>query len=168
MLAFLGGTGPEGRGLALRFAMAGEATMIGSRDAGRAATAAEELRKAIVPDMIDGELSEQETERRWQHLEDMSMAQQMSLYPRRYLASNPTVDRMIETVERMEEALSGTVPAPPPMMAVVQVGDPLEVSPKRSKNGVGLLVDIESSLQSMLDRLSTESPLFDNTSGPDD
>ena len=36
MLAFLGGTGPEGKGLALRLAMAGEAVVIGSRDAGRA------------------------------------------------------------------------------------------------------------------------------------
>ena len=39
MLAFLGGTGPEGRGLALRLALAGEAAIIGSRDAGRAAAA---------------------------------------------------------------------------------------------------------------------------------
>ena len=30
MIGFLGGTGPEGRGLALRFAMAGESVMIGS------------------------------------------------------------------------------------------------------------------------------------------
>jgi NADPH-dependent F420 reductase len=43
MLAILGGTGPEGKGLALRLAMAGEATIIGSRDAARGAAAAEEL-----------------------------------------------------------------------------------------------------------------------------
>ena len=43
MLAFLGGTGPEGKGLALRLAAAGEPAIIGSRDAGRAAAAAEEL-----------------------------------------------------------------------------------------------------------------------------
>ena len=43
MLAFLGGTGPEGRGLALRMALAGEEVVIGSRDAARAATAAQEL-----------------------------------------------------------------------------------------------------------------------------
>ena len=43
MLAFLGGTGPEGKGLALRLAAAGEPVIIGSRDAGRAASAAEEL-----------------------------------------------------------------------------------------------------------------------------
>ncbi len=43
MLAFLGGTGPEGKGLALRLAMAGESVVIGSRDAGRAQEAADEL-----------------------------------------------------------------------------------------------------------------------------
>jgi NADPH-dependent F420 reductase len=54
MLAFLGGTGPEGRGLALRFALAGEETIIGSRDAGRAATAAEELRQLAPGASIEG------------------------------------------------------------------------------------------------------------------
>ena len=39
-VGFLGGTGPEGRGLALRLAMAGHRVLIGSRDAGRARAAA--------------------------------------------------------------------------------------------------------------------------------
>ena len=43
MLAFLGGTGPEGKGLALRLALAGEQVVIGSRNQGRAETAAAEL-----------------------------------------------------------------------------------------------------------------------------
>ena len=43
MLAFLGGTGPEGKGLAVRLALAGEEVVIGSRDAARASAAAEEL-----------------------------------------------------------------------------------------------------------------------------
>ena len=38
-LAFLGGTGPEGKGLAMRLALAGEAVIIGSRDAERARAA---------------------------------------------------------------------------------------------------------------------------------
>jgi NADPH-dependent F420 reductase len=54
MLAFLGGTGPEGRGLALRLAAAGEAAIIGSRDASRAATAAEELSELAPGGKIDG------------------------------------------------------------------------------------------------------------------
>ena len=54
MLAFLGGTGPEGRGLALRFALAGEEIVIGSRDASRAATAAEELQQLAPGTRIQG------------------------------------------------------------------------------------------------------------------
>ncbi len=42
-IAIVGGTGPEGRGLALRLAMAGHEVVIGSRDAGRAADAASGL-----------------------------------------------------------------------------------------------------------------------------
>ena len=40
MIGFLGGTGPEGRGLGLRLALAGYDVMIGSRDATRAQQAA--------------------------------------------------------------------------------------------------------------------------------
>ncbi len=54
MLAFLGGTGPEGRGLALRLAMAGESVIIGSRDASRAANAADELRALAPQAKIEG------------------------------------------------------------------------------------------------------------------
>ncbi len=43
MLAFLGGTGPEGRGLALRLALAGEEVIIGSRDSARAKETADQL-----------------------------------------------------------------------------------------------------------------------------
>ena len=54
MLAFLGGTGPEGRGLALRMALAGEDVTIGSRDASRASEAAEELLQAAPGKNIQG------------------------------------------------------------------------------------------------------------------
>jgi NADPH-dependent F420 reductase len=49
MLGFIGGTGPEGRGLALRFALAGERVMIGSRQEERALQAAESLWSLIDP-----------------------------------------------------------------------------------------------------------------------
>ncbi|MCI0356252.1 MAG: NADPH-dependent F420 reductase [Acidobacteria bacterium] len=45
-IAIVGGTGPEGRGLALRWARAGEDLIIGSRDAERAQRAAEVVAKA--------------------------------------------------------------------------------------------------------------------------
>ncbi|MEO0655131.1 MAG: NADPH-dependent F420 reductase [Pseudomonadota bacterium] len=42
-LAIIGGTGPQGKGLALRFARAGRAVALGSRDGARAAVIAAEL-----------------------------------------------------------------------------------------------------------------------------
>jgi len=46
-LAFLGGTGDQGRGLARRFAMAGHPVVIGSRSAERAEAAAADLRDSV-------------------------------------------------------------------------------------------------------------------------
>ncbi|MSQ22184.1 MAG: NADPH-dependent F420 reductase [Dehalococcoidia bacterium] len=43
MISLIGGTGPEGRGLALRFAMAGEKVFIGSRSQERGQQIAQEL-----------------------------------------------------------------------------------------------------------------------------
>jgi NADPH-dependent F420 reductase len=46
-IAILGGTGPAGMGLALRWGRAGETVIIGSRDAQRAADAAEQIGKKV-------------------------------------------------------------------------------------------------------------------------
>jgi len=45
-IGILGGTGPQGRGLGRRFAMAGHEVLLGSRDAGRAQESAAELAEA--------------------------------------------------------------------------------------------------------------------------
>lgn len=55
MIAIVGGTGPEGSGLALRWARAGEQVVIGSRDAARAqATAAQLAEKAGALGSVEG------------------------------------------------------------------------------------------------------------------
>jgi 8-hydroxy-5-deazaflavin:NADPH oxidoreductase len=46
-IAIIGGTGPAGMGLALRWARAGETVIIGSRDAARAQQAAETIRQRV-------------------------------------------------------------------------------------------------------------------------
>lgn len=55
MIAVVGGTGPEGSGLALRWARAGESVVIGSRDGERAkASAAQIAEKAAVLGSVEG------------------------------------------------------------------------------------------------------------------
>lgn len=53
-IGILGGTGPQGRGLARRFAAAGHQVLLGSRDASRAAAVAAEYRDLPGPGSIIG------------------------------------------------------------------------------------------------------------------
>jgi NADPH-dependent F420 reductase len=48
-IAIIGGTGPAGMGLALRWARAGETVIVGSRDAARAQQTAEAIRQRVGP-----------------------------------------------------------------------------------------------------------------------
>jgi len=48
-IALIGGTGPEGFGLALRWVRAGETVIIGSRDSQRAQEAADKIKQAVGP-----------------------------------------------------------------------------------------------------------------------
>ena len=57
LLGFIGGTGPEGRGLALRLALAGESVLIGSRDLNRAAQAVESMSSQVPTGLIRGALN---------------------------------------------------------------------------------------------------------------
>jgi 8-hydroxy-5-deazaflavin:NADPH oxidoreductase len=54
-IAVLGGTGPEGFGLALRWAKAGETVIIGSRDAQRAQDAADKIKQRIPGANVSGD-----------------------------------------------------------------------------------------------------------------
>ena len=57
MLAFLGGTGPEGKGLALRLAMAGQEVIIGSRSEERTGEAAASLKELAPQAVISGRVN---------------------------------------------------------------------------------------------------------------
>jgi hypothetical protein len=59
VVGVLGGTGPQGRGLAVRLAAAGQRILIGSRDADRAAEVAAEVAARAVPAAVGAEVSVQ-------------------------------------------------------------------------------------------------------------
>jgi NADPH-dependent F420 reductase len=61
-LAFVGGTGPEGLGLAVRFAAAGHAIVIGSRSAERARDAADMVRANVPDAQVEGRLNQEAVE----------------------------------------------------------------------------------------------------------
>ena len=53
-IAVIGGTGPQGRGMAYRFAKAGHRVVLGSRDASRAQATAEEIRARLPQAAVSG------------------------------------------------------------------------------------------------------------------
>ena len=61
-LAFVGGTGPEGLGLSVRFAAAGHAIVIGSRSRERAEEAAATVRAKVPSAQVEGRLNQEAVE----------------------------------------------------------------------------------------------------------
>lgn len=119
------------------------------------------LRKAVMPDMIEDTLDAKEIDRRWRQLEDMELAQKLSLYPREYVASKPTADRILETVRRFEDHLSDDDDESricPPEKAILEIGTPIEVSSKRDRSATQdpVMAELEHSLNTMLEKLSEE------------
>ena len=92
------------------------------------------LRKMILPDLVEGEVAEVERLRRWRQLFDLEVAQQIYHFPPDYLGPDPTPERLIETVERYEEALGSVSPTVHgPMHLRFDVGEAIEVNPVRDK-----------------------------------
>ncbi len=108
-IAILGGTGQEGRGLALRWARAGHAILIGSRDPGRAQATAADLRQAIPGSTASG-------------MDNRAAAERGAIV---VLAVPYAAHRA--TLEGVRDALRGkvlvdvTVPLVPPQVARVQL-----------------------------------------------
>lgn len=139
-----------------------ETEWLGGAKEGSVIARVKEIRRAILPAMVDGNLSPEELDRRWRQLTDASFAQSLGQYPARYVASRPTVDRILETVERFNEHLCGDETPHGPMHAIVQVGEPIEVSPKRDRSARvdPLLQAIEQSLTGLLEKTADECALY--------
>ena len=86
------------------------------------------LRTAILPDLVEGVISDAERDRRWEQLDRINLAQRLSLYPPGYLEGLPSTERVLETVERLEEDLTDVATVHRPIAVTVTVGEPIPVS----------------------------------------
>lgn len=110
------------------------------------------LRKALLPALVAGDLGVEEREKRWKLLFDLEVAQQAYHFPPDYIAQDPTPERIIETVERYEEVLGQRSPTiHRPMRVTLTVGEAIEVDAKRER-GVAdpLMGELRRSLQQLL------------------
>lgn len=121
------------------------------------------LRMKIFPEMTHNRLEVAERKRRWQQLEDTYLAQQIDCYPENYVVSNPTVDRVLETIEKFEEDMTDSCTIHGDLKVVLDVDDAIEVSPQRVR-GVDedpLITQIRERLEAMLGQLQNESKPFE-------
>ncbi len=140
-----------------------EEQWLGKRQTGGVVPRIKAIRMKIMPDMIAGQITEQERKRRWRQLADVYLAQQISCYPPDYLAERPSVDRLLETVERIEEDMTDKARVHGRLKAIIEIGEPIEVSPQRDRSAEvdPLMGEIEQRLKEMLNKLALESPIYE-------
>jgi hypothetical protein len=72
-------------------------------------------------------------------------------YPPDYLRNNPTPERILETIERLEEDLTDQIRVHGEIHATITVGEAIEVSPERPRGMADpLLAQVHNQLVSML------------------
>ena len=118
------------------------------------------IRAAMLPEMIAGELTEPERARRWEQIADTYLAQQVHFYPPEYFGSHPSPEQLLETVERFEEDLTDTVRLHRPIHAVLQVGEAITVDPVRERHAETdpLMARLRTDLETMLGQLKERRP----------
>lgn len=110
------------------------------------------LRTAILPGLVEGNLTHDDHAERWRHLSDLYLVQQLHCYPGDYL-EHPTAERILETVESFEEDLTDTARAHFPMRVVITVGDAIEVdgSRDRSQETDPVMTELRASMLHLLE-----------------
>ncbi len=120
------------------------------------------LRSRMLPDMIEGNLSSEERSRRWMQLEDIYVAQQISCYIPNYLRDFPSIDRLLETVERYEEDLKDKTTVHGALKVIIDVDEPIVVTDQRRPKGDEdpLMTQLRDRLQAKMTHLAKESKIY--------
>jgi 1-acyl-sn-glycerol-3-phosphate acyltransferase len=150
------------RGLIDRLLHPIELEWLGAPQQGPVVPRTKALRMKILPDMIRGQLEPAERDRRWRQLADIYLSQQVYSYPADYVTAEPTVDRLLETVERYEEDLTDQVRVHGNLHVIIEVGEAIDVDDRRDRHELvdPIMNRIEEQLQGMLNRLALESPVW--------
>ena len=117
------------------------------------------LRTAILPDMIAGNITPEDRERRWRDLAAAYYVQQISHYPRDYILRTKNLpERVVETVERLQEDFTDKASLHQPFHAIIQVGEAIPVGTTRARDELGdpIMAEVRRQLQSMIDGMAAE------------
>ncbi len=94
-----------------------------------------EIRVAILPSLLESNLPAAERERLRNQLDDASLAQQLHFHPEGYLSAACPPERLLETVERLEEDLTGAIRVYGRFRVLFDVCEAIDVPTERDKRG---------------------------------
>src|SRR5262249_42931351 len=117
------------------------------------------IRTALLPDLIAGKLTPEEKARRWRDLAAGYYVQQISHYPRNYILRDKNLpERVVETVERLEEDFTDKMTLHHPFHATIEVGEAIPVGTERKRDELGdpIMAEVRRQLQGMIDAMAAE------------
>ncbi|MCA9107159.1 MAG: 1-acyl-sn-glycerol-3-phosphate acyltransferase [Planctomycetales bacterium] len=114
------------------------------------------VRMKVFPDIAKGAVDSQERARRYRHLADTYLAQQIAFYPIGYFEEGVTHERIVETIERFEEDITDEAPTLGPLKVIIDVLPAIEVEPQRDRHAESdaLMEQIKHALTSRLNELA--------------
>ncbi|MFN3193406.1 MAG: 1-acyl-sn-glycerol-3-phosphate acyltransferase [Aureliella sp.] len=155
-----GGLGTRKQNLVEAILGPAEERILGQKQFGDVVPRIKALRTKLMPELLASQ-GMPGRDQIWSLFEDIYAAQIVSAYPEEPLAS-PTEMQLLETVERLDEDVNDHSEIHRPLHAVLDVGDPIEASPNKPPRGEAdpIMESLQVGIQSMLNRLKTESPPF--------
>jgi hypothetical protein len=113
------------------------------------------LRTVMLKELVDGDATAARREHCWKQLRDCTFALHLDAYPADYLAAEPCIERLIETVERFEHDFK-FVDRHRPLRVVLEIGDAIPGPAQRDRTGPTLMEKIEAALSGQLKNLAKE------------
>lgn len=123
------------------------------------------LRAAIFPALIDPATTAERKQALRRQLAAIYDCQSLGTYPADYLGDDPPLERIVETVERLEEDMTGENTFHGPWHLVIEIGTAVEVAPRRQRDEAdGLMQQMRETLQrtvGAIERPETIAPLLE-------
>ena len=120
------------------------------------------LRTIILPDMMAGKVTPEERASRWRDLTALYHVHNISHYPRDYILREKNYpERVVETVERLQDDFVDKMEVHAPYHAVIQVGEAIPVGTERVRDELGdpVMAEVRRQLQTMMNEMAAERTL---------
>jgi len=122
------------------------------------------IRRHVLGKLAKDELPADEETSLGRDLDDLFLIVQLFCYPGDYVSRRPTLERISETLDKLEEDVLNVPLAKPrvPRGAIVALGEPIVVDAAAAgKNGASVLTErLEEHVQSLLDSIRPPQPLI--------